>query len=207
MYALLRGFVCRKDDSTLIFTDVIVCQQNFSRFVRPSASKLTPIGRPIVLLDHRHRTSIFNLRRHNMSIATGAMSSYIFCSCHLGMNKITPFKVARSGQPVTVADTRLEGALEGWKRELSKKIRLCKDSNDEFLRKFVPSNAPTPPKHKLTKLFDNWRPEKGKEVESYPGLVRSLSRFFWPLRSYVLTRSKASLLWSLVFRPASVHPS
>ena len=73
---------------------------------------------------------------------------------------------------MVATDATANGALEGWKRELQHKILISSDSIQDYLRKYVPSNAPDLPTHNISKLFNRWKPKAGREVESYPGLVR-----------------------------------
>ena len=100
-------------------------------------------------------------------------------TCGSGMSGVlaSPLIDRAQTRPVTVEQTRLDGVLEGWKRELQKKILFAEDGPEDFLRRFVPSNAPAIPKYDTDDLFSTWIPEKGKEVESYEGLVRR----FWAL--------------------------
>ena len=116
------------------------------------------------------------------AIKMSGMSTGVFNisrTCGLGMSGVlaSPLIDRAQTRPVTVEQTRLDGVLEGWKRELQKKILFAEDEPRDFLKRFVPSNAPAIPNYDTDDLFSAWIPEKGKEVESYEGLVRC----FWAL--------------------------
>ncbi|KAI1792140.1 hypothetical protein LXA43DRAFT_1008158 [Ganoderma leucocontextum] len=92
-----------------------------------------------------------------MSLSTNAISSGCFCLCCSG--------------------TRQEGALEGWRKELRRRLISSEDSGAEFLRKYVPSRAPCPPPGDVKRVFAKfakWEPQKGRELDSYPYLLEGL---------------------------------
>lgn len=122
----------------------------------------------------------------------GPMSTQVLnvsCAYSSGMSRVAASHLVDRAQilPVTIEETRLDGVLEGWKRELRRKILFLDDEPQDFLRRFVPSNAPALPHTNIGDVFRNWRSEKGKEVESYEGLVCRLlhqsSQFIYLLMS------------------------
>ncbi|PIL28127.1 hypothetical protein GSI_09778 [Ganoderma sinense ZZ0214-1] len=92
-----------------------------------------------------------------MSLSTKDISSSCFCHC--------------------CSDTHQEGALEGWRRELRHRLIVDKASGTEFVRKYVPSSAASPPPGDIKKAiakFARWKPQEGHELESYPDLLKAL---------------------------------
>ncbi|KAI1792101.1 hypothetical protein LXA43DRAFT_1060897 [Ganoderma leucocontextum] len=114
-----------------------------------------------------------------MSLSTNAISSGCFCPCCSGMSGVhsTPRDQRSTNHPITAQDTLQEGALEGWRKELRRRLISSEDSGAEFLRKYVPSRAPCPPPGDVKRAFAKfakWEPQKGREVDSYPYLLEGL---------------------------------
>ncbi|PIL28141.1 hypothetical protein GSI_09792 [Ganoderma sinense ZZ0214-1] len=93
-----------------------------------------------------------------MSLSTKEISSSCFCHC--------------------CSDTYQEGVLvEGWKKELRHHFIIDKASGAEFVRKYAPSSAASPPPGDIKKTlakFERWKPQKGHEADSYPDLLTAL---------------------------------
>ena len=114
-------------------------------------------------------------RRQKMSLSTNAISSDCLCPCSAGMSDVhlpayrTMFIDLL---PITIEATRHEGALEGWRKGLSKRFIPCKDSGTDFLSKYVPSRAPAPPPGDVSIAFAKFARWEPQDEESYPYLVR-----------------------------------
>ena len=95
------------------------------------------------------------------------------------MSGLQPTPLAKKSpndSPSAIQDTLKAVAEEAWRRELQHRVHVSGDDFTEYLRKYVPSNTPYPSTYDTDipgdDLFAGWTPEPGKELDSYPHLVR-----------------------------------
>ncbi|KAM5544092.1 hypothetical protein V8D89_002278 [Ganoderma adspersum] len=73
--------------------------------------------------------------------------------------------------PCSLDDTRHEGTLEGWRKEIRRRIILSEDSGSDFLRKYVPSRTPRSPPGDVTDAFAKFAQWVPQEEDTYFHLV------------------------------------
>ncbi|KAI0350409.1 hypothetical protein OH77DRAFT_1413043 [Trametes cingulata] len=87
-----------------------------------------------------------------MSISTGSISSYCSCSSYS-------------------TSALKHNQIEGWRQEIYDKINVYEGDLESYLTNFVPSRTPCTLQLPDESLSSSWKPEKGKEVESYGPLI------------------------------------
>ncbi|EJF59157.1 hypothetical protein DICSQDRAFT_172310 [Dichomitus squalens LYAD-421 SS1] len=89
----------------------------------------------------------------------------------------TPVVLRASNNPVNLQGTRIgdPDVLEGWKKELRGKLNLSEDTGSEFLETYVPSSTPCTCADVSGKEFDDFKPVKGGEVETYASFIEGLN--------------------------------
>ncbi|PIL28125.1 hypothetical protein GSI_09776 [Ganoderma sinense ZZ0214-1] len=91
-----------------------------------------------------------------MTLSTNDISSVCFCPC-------------------SSEDIRQESTLEGWRKELHRRIIPSEDSRVDFLHKYVPSRTPCPPPGDVTDAFAKFAQWVPQEENSHQLLIEGLA--------------------------------
>ncbi len=98
------------------------------------------------------------------SVSSAGMASYATTrSARSASTANTPAQVLQTSPVV----------YDGWKAELSGRIHIYPGRTTDFIDTFVPSSHSYTLTDDVTGAFSQYRSRKGKEVKSYPGLVRT----------------------------------
>ena len=127
-----------------------------------------------------------------MSISTASMDSYLCPSCSSGMTdtKCSPRTGKSQNEPTAYEDGLRSGQVEGWKKELDDRVHHFGGDYSDFLKLFVPSNAPAIPHKSLKGAFSDYQPKRGQEKQNYRALVR-IVHSHWMSDTHRLSRSQA----------------
>ncbi|RPD54811.1 hypothetical protein L226DRAFT_515198 [Lentinus tigrinus ALCF2SS1-7] len=93
-----------------------------------------------------------------MSISTASISSPCSCSCSSDVH------------------TQKAAAAASWRAEITGRIHFFPGQFDQYIDDLVPASKAYRPARDISDAFSLYSPEKGREVDSYPGLITGMEK-------------------------------